>query len=106
MIDSIRIISAGLSDINARLADMMPGTDYDALEHVRNEVRAKLDYLTKLFFKESTQRFVDDNDVLVQVTNDMKSTLEQLGNMRNTLESAGRFLNAVNSLVQTVAPFG
>ena len=104
MLDSIRVISDGLSTINERLADTLPGADYDALELLRNEVRAKLDYLTKVFFKESTQRYVDDSHELVQATNNMRGTLQQLDSMRGTLESAGRFLKAINSLVQFVAP--
>jgi hypothetical protein len=105
MIDSIRVISEGLTAINESLADMMPGPNFDALELKRDEVRAKLDFLTKSFFKDSAKRFIEDSDDLLHSTREMQATLQQLDSNRNTLESVGRFLNAVDSLVQTVARF-
>src|SRR3954454_18470633 len=96
-LDTIRIISDALTAINTRLADTLPGQDFDTLALKRDEVRAKLDFLTRVFFHDTAERFVEDSDALAEAATEMQSSLEGLGDLRNTLNSVNRFLAALNT---------
>lgn len=102
-LDTIRIVSDALTAINTRLADTLPGKEFDTLAMKRDEVRAKLDFLTRTFFTDTAQRFVEDSDALVEAATEMRSALEGLENLRTTLESVNRFVKALDTLVEAVA---
>ncbi len=101
MIDSIHVISNGLSAINYRLADMYPHTkEYDALEYLRNRVHNELIFLIKEFIKENASRYIQNEHELALTNEAMTEALENLEDMEKVLTNVRRFISAINTYFQ------
>lgn len=105
LLDSIRVISDGLSAINFRLADMLPtASGFDELEHQRNEVHNRFIFLVKKFFKDSTARFISADSELTVINDRMTETLEELKDMQRVLDNVRRFVTAIDTFIGVVFP--
>jgi endonuclease IV len=107
LLDSIRMISDGLSAINYRLADMLPTEPgYDELEHQRNEVYNRFIFLVRKFYKDSTNRYIEAESRLAKANNEMTKTLERLENMQETFDKIRRFVTAIDGFISDIFPTG
>lgn len=107
LLDSIRVISDGLSAINYRLADMLPSEPgYDELEHQRNEVYNRFIFLVRKFYQDSTARYIDAESRLAKANKAMTKTLENLEDMQKTFNKIRRFVTAIDSFISAIFPTG
>lgn len=104
-IDSIRVISDGLSAINFRLADMLPTEPgFDELERERDQIHDRFTFLVKKFFKDSAKRFVRADSELVVINKRMIRTLEELERIQNVLDNVRRFVTAIDTFIGVISP--
>ena len=103
LLDSITVISDGIHSMNLRLADMLPVSGFHELQQKRNEALDRLDFLVKLFIKNSTQRFIKANSELAVVNEEMKKTLTDLEDMQEVIQGVTRFISAIDTFIGAIS---
>lgn len=102
-VDSIIVVGDGLSAINIRLSNMMPGTeDFKKLKDERNRVRERFDIMIDYFFIDATKRYIRADSDLAKINKDMKKVLSDLTKMQETFDNVSRFVTAIDAFIASV----
>ena len=87
-VDSIQVISDGISAINFRLSDMLPTENgFDELEKQRDKALDRFHLLVKVFVTNSTLRFVKADGELAAANAKMKLTLKKLEHIQQVIDN-------------------
>lgn len=102
-VDSIQVISDGISAINFRLADTLPtAPGYNDLEKERDAALERFHLLIKIFIANSTNRFIQSDSQLAVVNSEMKEILQDLQDLQDTIDTVRRFVSAIDSLIGSI----